>query len=48
MVASEYAGENLFDRVATAQDAEHFCAIADLRTPHVSSSALQEMGHIDR
>ncbi len=47
-MASEYAGENLFDRVATAQDAEHFCAIADLSSPLVSSFALHEMGHIDR
>ena len=38
----------MFYRVATAQDAEHFCAIADLSSPHVSSYALHEMGYIDR
>ena len=47
IVASEYAGENLFDRFATAQDAEHFRAIADLSSPHASPYALHEMGHID-
>jgi hypothetical protein len=44
-VASEYAGENLFNRVATAQDAEQICAIADLSSPHLNSYALHEMGH---
>lgn len=43
IVASEYAGENLFDRFATAQDAEQFRAIADLSNPY----ALHEMGRID-
>ncbi len=45
IVASEYAGENLFDRVATGQDAKQFCAIADLSSPQARPSALHEMGH---
>lgn len=43
VIASEYAGENLFDRFATAQDAEDFRVIADLSSPR----ALHEMGHIE-
>lgn len=43
VIASEYAGENLFDRIADADELEDLRAIADLTSGH----ALQEMGQID-
>ena len=34
IIASEYAGENLFDRVASQDELEDFRALADLTNPH--------------
>ncbi len=42
VIASEYAGENLFDRFPNADEFEDYRAIADLTSPH----ALHEMGAI--
>jgi hypothetical protein len=42
VVASEYAGENLFDRIADHDELEALQAIADLTNPHV----LDQMGQI--
>src|SRR5207244_3369177 len=35
IIASEYAGENLFDRIAGAEEAELLIALADLTNPHI-------------
>src|SRR5688500_10449690 len=43
IIASEYAGENLFDRLVDDEDLEDLRAIADLTNPH----ALAEMGAIE-
>lgn len=43
IIANEYAGENVYDRFATAQEAEAYRAIADLTNRH----ALHEMGQIE-
>lgn len=43
VIASEYAGENLFDRLADDDDLEDLRAIADLTNPH----ALDEMGAVE-
>lgn len=43
IIASEYAGENLFDRFATAEEAEDLRAIADFSNAQV----LHELRHID-
>jgi hypothetical protein len=43
IIASEYAGENLFDRLADEDDLEDLRGIADLTNPH----ALAEMGAIE-
>lgn len=41
IIASEYAGENLFDRIASAQDAELLQEIADLTNPVVQAQTGQ-------
>lgn len=43
VIASEYAGENLFDRLADGDELEDLHAIADLTSRHV----LREMGRVD-
>jgi hypothetical protein len=43
IIASEYAGESLFDRIDAANEADALREIADLTNPHVQ----QELGHIE-
>lgn len=43
IIASEYAGTNLFDRIADASEVDDLRAIADLTNPH----ALSELGQIE-
>lgn len=43
VIASEYAGKNLYDRFPTADEFEDYQAIADLTNPHIT----REMGALE-